>query len=113
ALDAALEAVRRRDLVPPRIAAKDFAIPALRPLLDGVAEELEKGTGVVRLSGLPVDRWDPAALRTVFWGLSANLGTPLFQNTTGEVLAEVKDETGTGAAVTGATADGSVPSARA
>jgi hypothetical protein len=113
ALDAALEAARARGIAPPRIAARDFAIPTLRPLLDGIADELENGAGVVRLSGLPVDRWDAAALRTVFWGLSANLGTPLFQNTTGEVLAEVKDETGTGTAITGATADGSVPSARA
>jgi len=111
ALDAALEA--SRGTAPPRLRAEDFAIPALRPLLDAVAEELEEGTGVVRLSGLPTGRWDPAALKTVFWGLCANLGTPLFQTAAGEVLAEVKDETGTGAAVTGATADGSVPSARA
>jgi hypothetical protein len=113
ALDAALAAISARGLAPPRIAAADFAIPALQPLLRGVAEELESGTGVVRLSGLPVERWDAAALRTVFWGIAANLGTPLFQTMTGEVLAEVKDETGTGAAVTGTAADGSVPSARA
>ncbi|MBR0657120.1 TauD/TfdA family dioxygenase [Plastoroseomonas arctica] len=111
ALDAALAGTR--GIAPPRLRAEDFAIPTLRPLLDAVAEELEQGTGVVRLSGLPTGRWDAAALKTVFWGICANLGTPLYQTAAGEVLAEVKDETGTGAAVTGATADGSVPSARA
>ncbi|MDB5383612.1 MAG: Taurine catabolism dioxygenase TauD, TfdA family [Rhodospirillales bacterium] len=111
ALDAALAGARGID--PPRLSAAQFAIPTLRPLLDAMAEELEQGTGIVRLSGLPTGRWDPAALKTVFWGICANLGTPLYQTAVGEVLAEVKDETGTGAAVTGATTDGSVPSARA
>lgn len=112
ALDAALAQVKARNLAPPRIRAEDFPIPALRPLLDGVARELEEGTGVVRLSGLPVARYEGDDLKRIFWGICANLGTPLVQNTQGEILAEVKDETGTGAAVTGG-GPGPVPSARA
>jgi hypothetical protein len=112
ALDAALDQVRARGLAPAEIRAADFPIPTLRPLLDGVARELEEGRGLVRLSGLPVARYAPPDLKRIFWGICANLGTPLLQNTAGEVLAEVRDETGTGAAVTGAAA-GPVPSARA
>jgi hypothetical protein len=41
-----------------------------------------------------------------------NIGTPLFQNTTGEFIGEVKDETGAGIAITGG-GPGPVPSARA
>jgi hypothetical protein len=59
-----------------------------------------------------VAKYEGDDLRRIFWGICANLGTPLVQNTQGEILAEVKDETGTGAAVTGGGA-GPVPSARA
>ena len=109
-LDAALGALGERD--PPRIAATDFPLPTLGALLRGVGDQLETGRGVVRIAGLPVARWSGAALRRAFWGIAAHLGTPLWQNTTGEFLGEVKDETGTGAAVTG-TGAGPVPSARA
>jgi Taurine catabolism dioxygenase TauD, TfdA family len=113
ALDAALAAVNERGLVPTRIRPADFPLaPVLRPLLQGVARELEEGSGLVRLSGLPVERYEADDLKRLFWGLCRHLGTPLFQNTAGEVLAEVKDETGTGAAVTGG-GPGPVPSARA
>lgn len=112
ALDTALVAVKAAGRQVPAIAQQHFAIPALAPLLADLTEELERGAGVVRVSGLPVERLSREDLRTLFWGLCANVGTPLFQNTTGEVLAEVKDETGQGIAVTG-TDGGPVPSARA
>lgn len=111
-LDAALAAVKAAGRQVPAIAKEHFAIPALAPLLADLTEELERGAGVVRVSGLPVERLSREDLRTLFWGLCANVGTPLFQNTTGEVLAEVKDETGQGIAITG-TDGGPVPSARA
>lgn len=110
-LDAAAAALRAADRAPPRFGAADFPLPNLARLLAEVAEELEHGRGLVRLSRIPVERYDAADLRRIFWGICTHLGTPLFQNTTGEVLAEVKDETGTGAAVTGGGA-GPVPSAR-
>lgn len=109
-LHAATAAVDGRDQ--PHFSARDFPLPRLRPLLDAMARELEDGRGVVRIAGLPVEGTDRRVLRRTFWGLCANLGTPLPQNTSGEVVGEVKDETGTGAAITGA-AGGAVPSARA
>lgn len=112
ALEAALAPVKAAGRQVPAIAREHFAIPALAPLLADLTEELERGAGVVRVSGLPVDRLSKEDLRTLFWGLCANVGTPLFQNTTGEVLAEVKDETGQGIAITGGEG-GAVPSARA
>ncbi len=112
ALEAALAAVKAAGRAPPAVARAHFAVPALAPLLAEVAAELEDGAGVVRLSGLPVERFSREELRTLFWGLCVNLGTPLFQNTTGEFIGEVKDETGAGIAVTGG-GDGPVPSARA
>ncbi|SHJ61731.1 Taurine catabolism dioxygenase TauD, TfdA family [Roseomonas rosea] len=112
-IDAALAGIHQRGLPLPRIRAADFPLPSARPLLEAVSAELEEGRGLVRISGLPVERYAPDDLKTVFWGLCAHLGTPLPQNTAGEILAEVKDETGVGAAVTGPDASGAVPSARA
>lgn len=103
---------REAGLAPPGFGRERFAIPALAPLLADVARELEHGAGVVRLAGLPVESIPAADLKRLFWGLCCNIGTPLLQNTTGEVLAEVKDETGQGIAVTGG-GPGPVPSARA
>ncbi len=109
-LDRALATLGERE--PPRIAAADFPLPTIAPLLREVGRQLETGRGVVRIAGLPVARWGRALLRRAFWGIAMHLGTPLWQNTTGEFMGEVTDETGTGAAV-GATAAGPVPSARA
>ncbi|MGG5818094.1 TauD/TfdA family dioxygenase [Falsiroseomonas sp. HW251] len=87
------------DRAPPRFGAAEFPLPRTEPFLRAVAEELEYGRGLVRLTGLDPARHAPADLKRVFWGLMCHLGTPLPQNTTGEILAEVKDETGTGASV--------------
>lgn len=84
----------------PGFAAAAFRIPELAPLLSWMAQQLEHGPGVVRLSGLPADRMDRDTLKRLFWGFCVNLGTPIYQTSAGEVLAEVKDETGTGAALT-------------
>lgn len=87
------------DRPPPAFDARHFPLPETGRFLADVARELEEGRGLVRLTGLDPARYPTADLKRVFWGLMCHLGTPLPQNTTGEVLAEVKDETGTGAAV--------------
>ncbi len=101
-IDAALDGVG--DRAPPRFGVADFPLPRTAPFLRAVARELEEGRGLVRLTGLDPSRYAAADLKRVFWGLMCHLGTPLPQNTTGEILAEVKDETGTGAAVASGTA---------
>jgi hypothetical protein len=101
-VEAALGGLGARDV--PNFDAGRFPLPRTAPFLREVAEELESGRGLVRLTGLDPARYDARDLRRVFWGLMCHLGTPLPQNTTGEVLAEVKDETGIGAAVSSGTA---------
>jgi hypothetical protein len=101
-IEAALAGLGGR--APPRFGGADFRLPRTAPFLRAVAEELEHGRGLVRLTGLDPARYSPADLKRAFWGLMCHLGTPLPQNTTGEILAEVKDETGVGAAVASGTA---------
>ncbi len=93
-------AAREVDDAPcPGFSATSFRVPELGRLLAWMAQQLEQGPGVVRLSGLPVGRMDRGTVQRVFWGLCVNLGTPIFQTSAGEVLGEVRDETGTGAAL--------------
>jgi hypothetical protein len=99
---AALDAVG--DRLPPQFGAADLPLPRIAPVLAAAAAELERGRGLVRLTGLDPDRYAAADLRRVFWGLMCHLGTPLPQNTAGEIIGEVKDETGSGTAVASGTA---------
>jgi hypothetical protein len=89
-----------------------FPVPELAPLFAWMAQQLEHGPGVVRLSGLPIERFSRDALRRLFWGFCVNLGTPIYQTSGGEVLGEVKDETGTGAALNYDSGQGALISAR-
>ncbi len=101
-IDAALRSVGGR--MPPAFDARHFALPQTSAFLARVAEELEHGRGLVRLTGLEAGRYGLDELKRIFWGLMCHLGTPLPQNTTGEILAQVTDETGMGAAVASGTA---------
>jgi len=101
-IEAALAALG--DRAPPGFGAAEVPLPRTAPFLAAVARELEGGRGLVRLTGLDPARYGPHDLRRVFWGLMCHLGTPLPQNTTGEIIGEVKDETGTGAALSSGSA---------
>jgi hypothetical protein len=71
-----------------------------------VREELENGSGMVKMSGLDVSRYDQQQLRRIWYGLGCHLGTPMFQNCRGEAMRDIKDEGAeTGAKLYGATVD--------
>lgn len=100
ALEQATAGARDRGVPAFGFSASAMPLPDLSPLFTWMAEQLERGPGVVRLSGLPVGRIALDDLRRMFWGFCANLGTPVYQTAAGEILGEVKDETGTGQALT-------------
>ncbi|HYM30989.1 MAG TPA: TauD/TfdA family dioxygenase [Candidatus Cybelea sp.] len=91
-IDAALAQVRRRGLAWSEIKREDFPLPTVSALLADAADELENGSGMVKLRGLPVARYDDAALRAIYFGLGLNLGTPVFQNRRGELMRAIRDE---------------------
>ena len=82
-------------------------------LLDRLSEELEHGRGVARLRGLPIDRYNEDELRRIFWAIGEHMGTPLFQNRTGEIMGEVRDETRDATPSFQTTEPGKVQSSRA
>ena len=93
-LDRAVAAVRCRGLAWHSLAKEDFPLDAVAGRLAGVARELEEGTGFVKLTGLPVDRYEPDDLKVLWMGLARHLGQPVFQDCNGQLMREIRDEGG-------------------
>jgi Taurine catabolism dioxygenase TauD, TfdA family len=91
-LDAAVTGLRGRDMPWDAVTRRDFPLDRLASELAEAAEELENGRGVVKLTGVPVDRYDDADLRRLFWGIGLYLGTPVYQSARGELMGLICDE---------------------
>jgi len=89
-LEAALKCVQA--LPWQEITREDFPLPTLGDLIDDIADELENGCGIMKLKGFPVARHSEDDLRRMYWGLGAHLGTPVFQNRSGELMRAIRDE---------------------
>ena len=92
ALDTALAAVNKAGLEWSQITRKDFPLAGLDALLADIADELENGVGIMKLRGFPVDRYGEDDLRKIYFGLGTHLGTPVFQNRSGELMRAIRDE---------------------
>src|SRR5262245_14181500 len=101
-IDAALRHVRRRKLAWHAIAREDFPLPRTERLLADIRAELEDGSGMVLLRGLPAARYSEAELRCLWFGLGQNLGTPVYQNCRGELMRAIRDEAAAAGADVGA-----------
>ena len=91
-LDAALRTARAHGHAWHETTRERFPLPTLGPRLAEVARELEDGTGLVTLRGLPVERYAPDELRQLWFGLGSHLGRPVYQNRRGELMREIRDE---------------------
>lgn len=98
ALDAALAHVEKQGIAWHDITRENFPLGALAERLKAVREELENGSGMVKLRRIPVERYTEAQLKKLYFGLGKHLGHTLFQNNRGELMREIRDE---GAAVVG------------
>ncbi len=93
-IEGALAIVERRDLAWHEIKRPDFPLPDLAGLFADIREELECGCGMLKLRGLPVARYDEDQLRKLYYGIGSHLGTPVFQNRSGELMRLIRDEGG-------------------
>lgn len=90
------------------ISRDNFPLPSAKAFFDDVREELENGSGMVKMRGLDVSRYSQEQLRRMWFGLGRHLGSPMFQNCRGELMREIKDEgAGVGAKLYGSTVDAS------
>jgi len=73
---------------------EDFPLLRLGERLARIREQLEDGTGVVLMRGIPVGEWNPETIEQVYWGIGAHLGSALAQTPRGELLVKVQDQGG-------------------
>lgn len=70
----------------------DFQLKSMAPAIEAWAEEINNGRGFVLVKGLPAGELGDAQVRTIFWGIGLYMGSPISQNSYGEMLGEVYDE---------------------
>ena len=92
AIDNALAAVNKAGLEWSQITRQDFPLVGLDALLDDIRDELENGVGILKLRGFPVARYSEDDLRKIYFGLGTHIGTPVFQNRSGELMRAIRDE---------------------
>jgi hypothetical protein len=90
-IDAAVEGFRSTGKPLEAMAAGDFPLPRLGPVLRALLAELLEGRGFVLLRGLPVERMTREAQAIAYLGLGAWLGAFRSQNAKGHLLGHVKD----------------------
>ena len=88
-IETALAGVRAREIETLR--REDFPLPGLGPKLLAMRAEILNGRGFVLMRGLPVDRMEPAAAATAYWGIGLYLGKAVSQNSKGHLLGHVRD----------------------
>ncbi len=88
----ALAAVRAQGLAWPEVTRDNFPLRELASALGEIARELEDGSGMVKLRGLPVARYSTDELKQIWFGLGCHLGRPVYQNRRGELMREIRDE---------------------
>ena len=93
-IDAALQHSKNLKRNHRNIRADHFPLGAVKSKLAQIAEELEQGCGFVRLRGLPLDRWPRSDLELAWMGLACHLGQPVLQNSDGQLLREIRAESG-------------------
>jgi len=91
-LDAALDHARTRGIAWRDVTPATFPLGPTKAKLERVAEGLEDGRGAVKLTGLPVARYDEDALRLVWMGLALHLGVARFQDCRGQLMRDIRDE---------------------
>jgi hypothetical protein len=91
----------------------EFPLASTADLLASITDELETGRGMVRLRGLPIERYSDEDIRQIFWGIGTHLGTSVYQNAKGEIMGEVRDETKLSNKTYAPTGDGGITSSRA
>ncbi len=89
-LDAAVVGVRH--LAWHEVRAEDFPLPTLASRLDEIADFLETGPGLAKITGLNLDGYSEHERRALYFGLCRHLGTPVSMSREGLIMSDVTDE---------------------
>ncbi|MDF0498652.1 TauD/TfdA family dioxygenase [Bradyrhizobium yuanmingense] len=86
-LERALRSVEQKDLL--SVTKDQFPLPHLGKKLEAVKRQLIDGLGFVLVRGLPIDRYSPKEVATLYWGIGRHLGKPVPTNETGHMISHV------------------------
>lgn len=78
------------------LTAADFPLPGLGGELHRIADALEEGCGVAKITGLPVERYSEPELRALFFAIGSHLGTPVQQNGGRGLMRDIRDNSRNG-----------------
>jgi len=73
------------------ISADDFPLPTLGPVLLSLRDSLINGCGFTLIRDLPLDKFTPRQVATLFYGIGSHIGSARSQNAMGHVLGHVRD----------------------
>jgi hypothetical protein len=90
-IEQAVASAHRRGLDIAQIDRENFPLPRFTRLAERALEELENGTGMFLIRGIPVERWSVEDARLAYWGMGRHLGTAVTQSRKGDVLGDVRD----------------------
>lgn len=74
-----------------RARLETLRLPRLAPRLRDIRQQLEEGTGAIRVRSFPCQGLDERQARLLYWAFSVNLGTPVSQSPAGERIFSVRD----------------------
>jgi hypothetical protein len=74
------------------ITREQFTLPGLGPTIGAWAREINDGRGFLLVSGLPASEMSDTELRAAFWGIGLYLGSPVSQNSYGDMFGDVYDQ---------------------
>ncbi len=72
--------------------AANLPLDALGDVFARIGHELENGTGLFRLRGLPVDRYPLDLLKAFYLSFGEHVGQPVSQSVRGQRLMDIEDE---------------------
>jgi hypothetical protein len=70
---------------------EDFDLPVFGPRLREIEQRLRTGLGFVLIKGVPVQRYSLDEIKTMYWGIGAQLGTAVTQNAKRDIIGHVED----------------------
>ncbi len=90
-IDAAFRHAQAKGLAHETIAREDFPLPNLAPRLQELLLQVRDGRGFFLLRGLPTENYSEDEVFAIFWGIGMHCGTPVSQNSYGDLLGHVFD----------------------
>jgi len=91
-IDDALCVARDHSIDWTQIEKKHFPLNKFAGTLTKASLELEEGSGMFRLRGLSIEKYDQQDLRILWMGIAAYIGTPVFQDSDGELMRRIRNE---------------------